>query len=186
MVDGQGRPRVLLLSTHGFFLTPQPVEDSPALGLEDEPRGRLSENPLLRCGIVLAGANQLADAPKDGTADDGLLTGLEIVACDLRGTELPDSIRQGQRLTGMTSRQESFPIAPSKFAFAQHGKCGAWVSELMPHTAEVVDDLCFIKTMFTEAIFRLPTRFASSAIRRRSSSESSCFSASTVILSSKG
>src|SRR5262249_3564145 len=54
---------------------------------------------------------------------------------ELRGTELPDSIRKGQRLTGMTSRQESFPVAPSKFAFKRHGKCGAWVSELLPHTA---------------------------------------------------
>jgi hypothetical protein len=71
---------------------------------------------------------------------------------DLRGTELPDSIRQGQRLTGMTSRQASFPIAPSKFKFAQHGNCGAWVSELMPHTAKIVDDLCFISSMHTEAI----------------------------------
>jgi hypothetical protein len=71
---------------------------------------------------------------------------------EMRGTELPDSVRQGQRLTGMTSRQDSFPIAPSLFAFAQHGASGAWVSELLPHTAQVVDDLCFIKTMFTEAI----------------------------------
>jgi hypothetical protein len=71
---------------------------------------------------------------------------------DLRGTELPDSIRQGQRLTGMTSRQTSFPIAPSKFRFAQHGRCGAWVSDLLPHTARVVDDLCFVKSMHTEAI----------------------------------
>jgi hypothetical protein len=71
---------------------------------------------------------------------------------DLRGTELPDSIRKGQRLTGMTSRQETFPVAPSKFAFSRHGKCGAWVSELMPQTAGVVDDLCFIRSMHTEAI----------------------------------
>jgi hypothetical protein len=71
---------------------------------------------------------------------------------DLRGTELPDSVRMGQRLTGMTSRQESFPVAPSKFAFARHGKSGAWVSELLPHTAGVVDELCFVKSMFTEAI----------------------------------
>ena len=56
---------------------------------------------------------------------------------DLRGTELPDSIRKGQRLTGMTSRQTSFPTAPSKFQFAQHGASGAWVSELMPHTAKI-------------------------------------------------
>src|SRR5262245_60586509 len=71
---------------------------------------------------------------------------------DLRGTELPDSIRQGQRLTGMTSRQTSFPIAPSKFRFAQHGKSGAWASDLVPHTASVVDELCFIKSLYTEAI----------------------------------
>lgn len=71
---------------------------------------------------------------------------------DLRGTELPDSIRRGQRLTGMTSRQTSFPVAPSKFTFAQHGQSGAWVSELMPHTAKVVDELCFIRSMHTEAI----------------------------------
>jgi Protein of unknown function (DUF1501) len=71
---------------------------------------------------------------------------------ELHGTELPDSIRQGQRLTGMTSRQTSFPIAPSRFRFAQHGKSGAWVSELLPHTAGVVDDLCFIKSLHTEAI----------------------------------
>src|SRR5262249_28652274 len=71
---------------------------------------------------------------------------------DLRGAELPDSIRMGQRLTGMTSRQESFPVAPSKFAFARHGKSGAWVSELLPHPAGVVDELCFVKSMYTEAI----------------------------------
>src|SRR5262245_29667359 len=53
---------------------------------------------------------------------------------NLRATELPDSIRQGQRLTGMTSRQASFPIAPSRFKFAQHGASGAWLSELLPHT----------------------------------------------------
>src|SRR5262245_38034943 len=71
---------------------------------------------------------------------------------DLRGTELPDSIRQGQRLTGMTARQTSFPVAPSRFTFAQHGKSKAWVSDLLPHTARVVDDLCFIKSLHTEAI----------------------------------
>src|ERR1700716_1434861 len=71
---------------------------------------------------------------------------------DLRATELPDSIRQGQRLTGMTAAQSSFPVAPSLFQFAQHGNSGAWISELMPHTAKIVDDLCFIKSMNTDAI----------------------------------
>jgi hypothetical protein len=66
--------------------------------------------------------------------------------------DLPDSIRKGQRLTGMTATQERFPIAPSRYRFARHGKCGAWLSELLPHTAEVADELCFIKSMHTEAI----------------------------------
>jgi hypothetical protein len=71
---------------------------------------------------------------------------------DLRATELPASVRMGQRLTGMTSRQESFPVAPTRFEFAQHGSSGAWVSELMPHTAKVADDLCFVRSVHTEAI----------------------------------
>src|SRR6185369_17819482 len=68
------------------------------------------------------------------------------------GTDLPDSIRKGQRLTGMTATQATFPIVPSLFQFAQYGQSGAWVSELMPHTAKIVDDLCFIKSMNTEQI----------------------------------
>jgi hypothetical protein len=69
-----------------------------------------------------------------------------------QGMELPDSVRKGQRLTSMTSRQASFPIAASKFKFAQHGTSGAWLSELVPHTAKVADELCFVKSMHTEAI----------------------------------
>jgi hypothetical protein len=70
----------------------------------------------------------------------------------LRGKDLPDSVRMGQRLTGMTATQDRLPVAPSKFTFARHGRCGAWVSELLPHTARVVDELSFIKSMHTEAI----------------------------------
>ena len=68
------------------------------------------------------------------------------------GQELPASVRMGQRLTGMTANQTSFPLAGSKFAFQQHGQTGAWISELFPHLATVADELCFIKTMHTEAI----------------------------------
>ncbi len=71
---------------------------------------------------------------------------------DLRGTELPESIREGHRLTGMTVNQASFPVVPSTFQFEQHGESRSWVSELMPHTAKIVDELCFIRTMHTEAI----------------------------------
>jgi len=69
-----------------------------------------------------------------------------------RGEELPDSIRRGQRLTGMTATQTSFPVAPTKYQFAQHGESGAWISELLPHTAGIADKLSFIKTLHTEAI----------------------------------
>jgi hypothetical protein len=70
--------------------------------------------------------------------------------------DLPDSIRMGQRLTTMTSGQARFPIAPSKFKFAQHGHSGMWVSELLPWKAKMVDELCFIRTMHTEAINHEP------------------------------
>ena len=71
---------------------------------------------------------------------------------EMYGTDLPESIRQGQRLTPMTATQAGFPVVPSAFEFAQHGESGAWISELLPHTAKVADELCFIKTMHTEAI----------------------------------
>ncbi|WP_299468529.1 DUF1501 domain-containing protein [uncultured Gimesia sp.] len=67
-------------------------------------------------------------------------------------SELPDSIRRGQRLTGMTAGQTSFPIAASMFQFAQHGKSGTWMSELLPHTAKIADEICVVKSMYTEAI----------------------------------
>ena len=70
----------------------------------------------------------------------------------IHGKELPESIRQGQRLSTMTSGQKRFPVAPSIFKFNQHGSNGAWVSELLPHTAKMVDDLAVIKTVNTEAI----------------------------------
>ena len=68
------------------------------------------------------------------------------------GTELPDSIRKGQRITGMTSGQSSFPVAAPIFKFDQTGKSGAYVSELLPHHAKIVDEICIIRTMNTEAI----------------------------------
>ena len=69
------------------------------------------------------------------------------------GTELPDSVRGDQRLTGMTSGQASLPIAaPRQFEFKQHGQSGAWISDLLPNLAKVSDDICFIKSLNTEAI----------------------------------
>jgi hypothetical protein len=70
--------------------------------------------------------------------------------------DLPETIRNGQRLTTMTSGQPRFPIAPSKFKFTQHGKCGMWLSELLPWKGKMADDMCFIRTMHTEAINHEP------------------------------
>jgi hypothetical protein len=70
----------------------------------------------------------------------------------LRGTDLPPSIRNGQRLTGMSSGQAAFPVANSMFKFSRHGKGGTLISELLPHTASVADELCIIRTLHTEAI----------------------------------
>ncbi|MDB2347202.1 DUF1501 domain-containing protein [Verrucomicrobiales bacterium] len=66
--------------------------------------------------------------------------------------DLPDSVRNGQRITTMTSGQTRFPIAPSTFKFNRHGKNGTWVSELLPHTAKIVDDIALLKSVNTEAI----------------------------------
>jgi len=71
---------------------------------------------------------------------------------EMRGRQLPDEVRQGQRLTGMSVNQASLPLVGSIFPFHQHGGSGAWISDLLPHTAKVADRLCIIRSMFTEAI----------------------------------
>ena len=71
---------------------------------------------------------------------------------DVHGSELPDSVRQGQRITGMTSGQDSFPVASSVFNFQRHGQSGTYLSELLPHHAKIVDDISIIKTIHTDAI----------------------------------
>ena len=68
------------------------------------------------------------------------------------GEELPDSVRRGQRLTGMTASQARFPVAPSRYRFQQYGRCGMTLSELLPHTAAISDRICLVRSMFTEAI----------------------------------
>jgi hypothetical protein len=70
--------------------------------------------------------------------------------------DLPETVRMGQRLTTMTSGQTRFPIAPSKYKFEKHGKSGMWVSELLPWTAKMVDEMCFIRSMHTDAINHEP------------------------------
>ncbi len=71
---------------------------------------------------------------------------------EMNGQDLPDSVRMGQRLTGMSANQASLPLAGSIFDFKRRGKSGAWVSDLLPYTAGIADDLCFVKSLYTEAI----------------------------------
>ena len=71
---------------------------------------------------------------------------------EMNGEELPASIRGEQRLTGMSVNQSSLPLAGSHFEFSQHGESGAWLSELLPYHREIADDVCFVKSMYTEAI----------------------------------
>jgi hypothetical protein len=68
------------------------------------------------------------------------------------GEQLPESVRKGQRLTGMSGNQSSLPLAGSQFGFSRHGASGTWVSDLLPQTARIVDELCIVRSMFTEAI----------------------------------
>src|ERR1043166_1928445 len=70
----------------------------------------------------------------------------------MNGQDLPASVRMGQRLTGMSANQATLPLAGSLFKFDRHGQSGAWVSELLPQTARMADDLCFVRSMHTEAI----------------------------------
>ena len=70
----------------------------------------------------------------------------------MNGEQLPESVRKGQRLTGMTAHQKSFPLAGSRFSFSSYGKSGRMMSELLPYTSQIVDELCFIDSMYTEAI----------------------------------
>ena len=71
---------------------------------------------------------------------------------DMFDKDLPESVRGGQVLTGMTASQARFPLAPSIYKFAQHGKSGHWMSELFPYTARIADELCVLKSLHTEAI----------------------------------
>ncbi len=70
----------------------------------------------------------------------------------VQGEQLPESVRKGQRLTGMSGNQSSLPLVGSPFKFQQHGQSGQWLSEVLPHTAKIADEMCVVKSMYTEAI----------------------------------
>src|SRR5262245_36037567 len=140
------------LSEHRLLLTRRHFFGRAGVGLAalatllDADRSRAADGPAGGLPHVPPRARRVISPFQSGAPSQMDLFDHKPGLDDLRGTELPDSIRQGQRLTGMTARQSSFPVAPSRFRFARHGRCGAWVSELLPQTASVVDDLCFIKS----------------------------------------
>ena len=89
---------------------------------------------------------------------------------EMFGQDLPASVRMGQRLTGMTADQKKFPLAGTIYKFKQYGQTGAYMSELLPHMSKVVDDMCMIKSMYTEAINHDPalTFFSNRSTGRQS------------------
>ena len=104
--------------------------------------GRLSSDGG---AVLLRAANQ---AFQGTVRSSGEISGLN----QLRGQDLPESVRKGQRLTTMTASQTSFPLVESAYGFKQHGASGTWVSELLPHTAKIADEISVVRTMHTDAI----------------------------------
>lgn len=123
------------------------------LGCENEKNAAGFENlPLLNLPHFAPRAKRVIYLFQSGAPSQLELFDWKPLLRTMNGQELPESVRKGQRLTGMTSGQKRFPLAGSQVDFRQHGQGGAWLSDLLPHTAKVVDDLCIIKTMHTEAI----------------------------------
>jgi hypothetical protein len=112
----------------------------------------LFQDPPVAAGGIVPRAKRIIYLFQSGAPSQLDLFDYKPKLKDRFAAELPASVRMGQRLTGMTARQESFPVAPTKYAFKQRGQSGAWVSDLLPHTAGVADQLCFIKSLHTEAI----------------------------------
>ncbi|MFQ5732013.1 MAG: DUF1501 domain-containing protein [Planctomycetaceae bacterium] len=128
--------------SHGAPTSPNPQPST----LNPQPSGvlkRLHHKPTAKRGIFLfqAGGPSQMD-----------LFDYKPVLNKLHGTQLPEEIRKGQRLTGMSAGQASLPLVGSPFQFRRHGRSGAWLSDLLPHTAKIADELCFVKSMHTEAI----------------------------------
>ena len=129
-----------------------------ALSMMGNPGRLLANNPSAGHGGILGKLHFPAKAKRgiylfqSGGPSQFELWDNKTMLDQMHGQELPDSVRQGQRLTGMSSNQSSFPLTRSIYDFKQYGESGTWVSELMPHTAKIADELCFIHSLHTEAI----------------------------------
>src|SRR3954454_287999 len=122
------------------------------LSAESQEAARPAGDPLIKLPHFAPRAKRVICLFQSGAPSQIDLFDYKPLLAKYHKQELPDSIRQGQRLTGMTSGQSSFPVAASKFKFSQHGQSGVWLSELLPHTAKIIDDVCLIRSMYTEAI----------------------------------
>ncbi|MEK0445442.1 MAG: hypothetical protein RLZZ399_763 [Verrucomicrobiota bacterium] len=159
-------------NSHFFRRLPEPVKVELTrrqfLGAGKNVLGAAALGSLLGAGMEAQAAGELSlphFAPKAkrviylhmvGGPSQMDLFDYKPAMAEMYDKDLPESIRNGQRLTGMTSGQARFPVAPSKFKFAQHGQSGMWVTELLPHTAKCVDDIAFIRSIHTEAINHEP------------------------------
>jgi len=129
----------------GSLLNPLPVLGNPGLPL-DAGRG------VLGAPHFAPRAKRIIFLLQSGAPSQLDLFDYKPLLNKMNGEQLPASVRKGQRLTGMSAGQSSLPLAGSQFTFSQYGESRAWVSDLMPYTTKVVDDLCFVKSLHTEAI----------------------------------
>ena len=144
--SANGMSRRQMLSRFGMGL------GAIALGELESPLGAASTGPALP-GLHLAPkAKRVIYLFQSGAPSQIDLFDHKPLLNELHGTELPEEVRRGQRLTGMSGNQASLPLAGSPYKFAPHGESGTWFSELLPHTAALADQLCVISSMYTEAI----------------------------------
>lgn len=124
-----------------------------ALGLLSARDGSAASAPALPAGLHFpARAKRVVYLFQSGAPSQLELFDNKPLLRERNGTDLPESVRGGQRLTGMTAGQATFPLAGSKFGFARHGQSGLELSDLLPHTAKIADKICVVRSMFTEAI----------------------------------
>ena len=121
-------------------------------GGRSEPAVRSAFEGVLSASHLVPKARRVIYLFQSGGPSQLELFDYKPVLAHRRGEDLPASVRMGQRLTGMTAFQKALPMAPSVYAFNQHGQSGAWISELLPYTAQIADDLCIVRSMYTEAI----------------------------------
>ncbi len=144
--SANGMSRRQMLSRFGLGL------GAVALAELESPLGAAGTGPALRALHLAPKAKRVIYLFQSGAPSQIDLFDHKPLLNELHGTELPEEVRRGQRLTSMSGNQASLPLVGSPYKFGQHGESGTWFSELLPHTAAVADQLCMISSMYTEAI----------------------------------